>query len=296
MDTIEAVRAVEDVCILGEGPIWDPFRSRVLWVDIRRGMVFSADHRSDGTLEVRERVEFGETVGAVAVSPTGDWLVAGATGLFFRSPDGAITRGPQILPAWSGRRLNDGKSDPWGRFVVGSLSLDGPSTTETLVRVGLDGQITVLDDDLTLSNGLAWTASGARMYSIDTLSRTIFVRSYYPNSGAVGPRREFLRVDGLPDGMCLDAEEHLWVAMWGSGEVHRYSPDGHLVSVITVPAPNVSSVAFVGPLLETLVITTATQDLTAEQLAEHPESGRVFTVEPKVLGLPQTAWRGPVLL
>lgn len=92
--------------------------------------------------------------------------------------------------------------------------------------------------------------------------------------------------------MCVDAEDHLWIAMWGKGEVRRYSPDGELVRTITVPAPHVSCVCFAGPHLETLVITTATQDLTEAQLNEFPLSGHLFTVQPGVRGLPQTLWSG----
>ena len=92
--------------------------------------------------------------------------------------------------------------------------------------------------------------------------------------------------------MCLDAEEHLWIAMWGLGEVHRYTPDGELVAIVEVPAPHTSSVAFAGAELDTLVITTATQDLTDSQRAEFPHSGRLFTVRPGVRGLPQPFWNG----
>jgi sugar lactone lactonase YvrE len=131
------------------------------------------------------------------------------------------------------------------------------------------------------------------MYSIDTLRQTVFVRDYDPQTGTAGPREPFLTVDeGYPDGMCLDVDEHLWIAMWGLGQVHRYSPAGGLVSVIEVPAPHVSSVAFAGPGLDTLVITTATQDLTDEQLARFPDSGRLFTASPGVAGLPQALWSG----
>ena len=134
------------------------------------------------------------------------------------------------------RRLNDGASDPAGRFLVGTLSLGGPSSRETLVRWD-GGRITTLDDDLTLSNGLAWPADGRSMYSVDTLRRTVYVRDYHPDDGAVGGRRVHLRLtDGYPDG------------------------------------------------------TTATAELTDEQLGAYPDSGRLFTVPVDVPGLPVTPW------
>ena len=95
-------------------------------------------------------------------------------------------------------------------------------------------------------------------------------------TGAVGRRREFLRLDGSPDGMCADEQGNLWIAIWGAGQVRCYSPAGEQRAVVDVPAPNTTSVAFVGPTLETLLITTASEQLSATQLARYPNSGRLF--------------------
>ena len=281
-----------EVHLLAEGPYWDPVRERLLWVDIQRGLVFRGRLDDDGLIEIEERVEFPTTVGSVAVAESGEWIVAAAEEIIVRSPAGSLEFGPRVLPAGSGRRLNDGKPDPAGRFVVGSLSLGGPSR-QVLARVEADGSVTTIDDDLTLSNGLAWSADGGTLYSVDTGTQRIFTRSYDPTTGETGPRSVLVEfAHGHPDGICLDAEEHLWVAVWGLGAVHRYAPDGELVSVTKVPAPHTSSVAFAGPDLATLVVTTATQDLDATQLARSPGSGRIFTIVPGVCGLPQPLWSG----
>lgn len=293
MRILQAIPATPEPYDLAEGPVWDPVRQRLLWVDIRRGLVLSGDLDADGTVSAIASFEFDGTVSAIAITPDGDWIVAGASALLTCTKDGHQTPAQQVIPGGAGRRLNDGKVDPAGRFVVGSLRLDGASDTEILARIEDDGRVTVLDEDLTLSNGLAWTADGSRMYSIDTMRRVVFARTYDPMTGEVGPRAEWLTfADGLPDGMCLDAEEHLWIAMWGFGQVHRYTPDGELVAIVEVPAPHTSSVAFAGAELDTLVVTTATQDLTDPQRAEFPHSGRLFTVRPGVPGLPQPFWNG----
>jgi sugar lactone lactonase YvrE len=233
-------------------------------------------------------------VGAVAVAADGSLLVAAQERLVVLLPDGTRRDGPRIVPAGERRRLNDGGADPAGRFVVGTLSLDGPSEREVLVRVAADGRLTGLDDDLTQSNGLAWSADGGTMYSVDTLRRTVFVRDYDAATGTVGERRVHLRVeDGLPDGIALDAADHLWVAVWGAGEVRRYAPDGTLTERLAVPAPHTSSVAFAGDDLRTLVITTAFAELEAEQRRTHPDSGRLFTTRVTVPGLPVPLWAGP---
>jgi sugar lactone lactonase YvrE len=278
---------------LAEGPFWDEMRARLLWVDIRRGRVYSADLTAEGLLEIRDEVGLEETVGAVTVSPSGAWLIAGAERLHVRDEAGMLHPGPRLITSGGSRRLNDGKPDPFGRYLVGSLSLAGPSNREELFRVDHDGSIEVLDDDLTLSNGLAWSADGSRLYSVDTERQVVFVRSYDLASGDVGPRSVHLAFDeGYPDGMCMDAEEHLWIAMWGLGRVDRYSPSGERVGSIEIPAPHTSSVAFAGPDLDVLVITTATQDLDDTQLGRFPNSGCVFTARPGVRGLPQPLWAG----
>jgi sugar lactone lactonase YvrE len=277
---------------LGEGPVWDGPRGRLLWVDIEGGEVLEGA-LDGGAITVTGRIVFDTMVGAVTVAADGTLLVAAQEHLVVQHPDGTREDGPRVVPAGEARRLNDGKTDPAGRFLVGTLSLGGPSEREVLVRLERDGGLTVLDDDLALSNGLAWSADGRRMFSVDTLRRTVAVRDYDPGSGAVGPRRVHLRLeDGFPDGIAMDVAGHLWVAVWGGGEVRRYAPDGTLAGRVGTGAPHTSSVAFAGEDLRTLVVTTATSELGEEQLRAHPDSGRLLTVPVDVPGLPVAPWDG----
>ena len=277
---------------LAEGPVWDGPRERVLWVDINAGAVHSgvlAGARVSDDVVLR----MPETVGAVLCSEAGELLVAGARRLYQVSLDGNVSDGPQIIPESRASRLNDAGTDPAGRCLVGSLALDNRERQEVLVRVDADGSATVLDDDLGLSNGVAFTPDGKQLYSIDTTPKIVWVRDYNAQDGAVGPRREFLRVTrGSPDGMCLDSFGNLWIAIWGAGEVRCYSPAGDYLAIVDVSAPNTSSVAFVGPSLETLLITTASEQLSAAQLSAYPDSGRLFTADVGVCGLPVTPWAG----
>ncbi|MEU1973073.1 SMP-30/gluconolactonase/LRE family protein [Microbacterium sp. NPDC019599] len=286
--SLGTARVATDVShFLGEGPTWDPIRERVLWVDIMAGVVHSG-RLMDGRIEIDERLDIGETAGAVAVAADGGWVVAGTHRLVYRTPDGELVRGRALVDG-EDRRFNDGKPDPAGRFVVGTK---GPGD-ELLIRVDADEAVTVLDHDLTLSNGLAWTADGRRMYSIDTGTRQIFVRDYDAAAGTTGERMLFAQLEhGHPDGMTIDAEGHLWVAVWGGGCVLRLAPSGEIVARVDVPAPHTSCPAFAGPGLDTLVITTAREHLTPEQLEEHPHSGRLFTFRPGVTGLAPHLWSG----
>jgi sugar lactone lactonase YvrE len=273
---------------LGEGPTWDPVRERILWVDIMAGVVHSG-RLAGGGIEALESIAFPDTAGAVAVSAAGELVVAGTHRLYYRTTDGSITPGATLISG-SERRFNDGKPDPAGRLLVGTK---GPTDREQLLRIDADEKVTVVDDDLRLSNGLGWTRDGRTMYSIDTWTRRILRRDYDPVTGTTGPRTVFAELhNGYPDGMTLDAEDHVWVAVWGEGCVLRLSPAGDAVARIDVPAPHTSCVAFAGPRLDTLVITTATEDLTPADLARYPLSGRLFTIVPGVVGNPPNLWAG----
>jgi sugar lactone lactonase YvrE len=285
-----AVPASEQRYGLAEGPVWDGPRNRVLWVDINAGTIhsgaLSGERVSDDVV-----LRMPETVGAVLCSAAGELLIAGAHRMYTVALDGSVTDGPQIIPDGQASRLNDAGTDPAGRCLVGSLALDDRRRQEVLVRLDAGGSVTVLDDDLGLSNGLAFTPDGTRMYSIDTTPKIVWIRDYNVDDGAVGHRQEFLRFTrGSPDGMCLDTFGNLWIAIWGAGEVRCYSPAGEYLAIIDVNAPNTSSVAFVGPSLETLLITTASEQLSAAQLAAYPDSGRLFTADVGVCGLPVTPW------
>jgi len=281
---------------LAEGPVWDAARRRLLWVDIHAGTVHEGV-LDRGQVVPRRVLHRGDgMVGAVAVAEDGTLLVAEQEVLVGLRPDGTTEELARVVPAGEPRRLNDGATDPTGRFLVGTLLLDedaAPSGREVLVRLEEDRSLTRIDDDLGLSNGLAWSADGRRFYSTDTDRQTVYVRDYDVASGAVGERRPHLRLDeGYPDGCTIDAEDHLWVAVFGRGEVRRYTPDGAVAATVEVPAPHTTSVAFAGEDLRTLVVTTGSVEMSDEERRTHPHSGHLFTVRTDVPGRPQPAWRG----
>jgi sugar lactone lactonase YvrE len=290
---IGATVASERAYGLAEGPVWDAERERILWVDINRGDVHIGSLR-DGFMEPAARMGFEETVGAVVCAQDGRLLVAGARDLYMVDVDGRRSRLASLVGAQQASRLNDGACDPAGRFLVGSMALDERAGQERLYRLDADGEVAVIDDDLTLSNGLAWSPDGSVLYSVDTTPGVVWSRAYETASGACGERAVALRIDGgSPDGLCVDADGNLWIAIWGAGEVRCYTPGGKRLSTVDVPAPHTSSVAFVGPSRDTLLITTARDELAPEQLAEFPLSGHLFTARPEVAGLPAASWAGP---
>ena len=289
---VSATVASERAYALAEGPLWDEQRERVLWVDINAGHIHSGS--VDGSvIAPAGRLSFDETVGAVACSADGALLVAGQRDLYRVARDSRRELLANVVPPAKNSRLNDGACDPAGRFLVGSLALDGRERDECLWQVGQGGSVAIIDDDLTVSNGLAWSADGAVLYSVDSTPGIVWARPYDAVSGNWGVRAAVIRIgEGSPDGLCMDTDGNLWVAIWGAGEVRCYTPGGEHLATITVPAPQTSSVAFVGPARDTLLITTARVGLSPAQLEEFPLSGHLFIARVDAAGVPTTPWSG----
>jgi sugar lactone lactonase YvrE len=244
-------------------------------------------------VEETSRLDFDGPVGVAVPGVDGSILVATSDRLVVVAPDGERTNGPVIVPEGVLSRTNDGACDPAGRLLVGTLALDDRTGGESLYRVEDDGSLATIDSDLTLSNGLGWSPDGSLLYSTDSAPGIIWVRDYDAGTGATGQRREHLRIeDGDPDGLCVDSRGNLWVAIWGAGEVRSFAPGGELVAVVTVPTPHPSSVAFVRDGLDTLLITTASRDLSEIELARYPDAGRLFLASVGATGTPTFAWSG----
>jgi sugar lactone lactonase YvrE len=270
--------------------VWVAATSTILWIDVEVGSVFEG-RLEDGRIEESWKLDFDARVGAAVPGADGSVLVATADRLIVALPDGSRLDGPVIVPDGVNSRTNDGACDPAGRFLVGTLPLDDRPAQDFLYRVEDDGVLTIIDSDLSLSNGLGWSPDGRLMYSTDTIPGTIWVRDYDAATGAIGERRRHLQIEGgSPDGLCVDANGNLWIAIWGAGEVRSFSPDGELVATVSVPCPHPSSVSFVGDDLDVLLITTASRDLSESELLRYPDAGRLFLADVATTGTPTFAW------
>jgi sugar lactone lactonase YvrE len=292
MKTYGTQRATDERYLLAEGPVWDHISDRVLWVDIPAGDVHVGELVGDRVMPTAAW-HVDDTVGAVAVAADGGLLVAAHQRVIHLDGEGAMTEIARLVPENQERRLNDGKCDPMGRFFVGTLALGG-QVNESLFQITATGRVAVVDDDLQMSNGLAWSPDGTTMYSVDTTPGILWQRPYDPESGKWGRREVLLRItDGSPDGICADSGGDLWVAVWGRGEIRQFTPGGEQIGVVQVPAPYVSCVTFAGAALDRLLISTAIDDLTSEQLAAHPDSGCLFLADIDATGLPTVPWQAP---
>jgi sugar lactone lactonase YvrE len=183
-------------------------------------------------------------------------------------------------------RFNDGKVDPWGRFVVGSMDWEQSIPLGQLYMLWPDTSVTTVFDQVTVSNGLAWSADGKTLYYIDTPKHCVERCDVDGESGQLsGRRRAFEVADGAPDGMAIDDEGCLWVALWDGGRVQRYTPEGQLLGVVRLPdGGRVSSIAFGGQDMSTLYITTAHTDLSEQELASAGHAGDLFAFQAPVTG------------
>jgi sugar lactone lactonase YvrE len=280
---------------LGEGPVWDAAGGRLLWVDIAAGTVFEGTLDGD-TLVVSDARSVDETVGAVLPARDGGRVVPGARAVHVIDPTGVVVGDIPLIHPRARSRLNDAICDTAGRLLVGSLSLDGRTEAESLFGVDPDGSVTTLLTGLTLANGMGFAPDDSVLYLVDSIPGVVHGCEYDISTGRVGRRRIVWQEGGLvPDGLTVDAEGMLWVAFFGAGMVLRLTPRGEVLGRVDVPAPNTTCPSFVGPDLDRLIITTAREQLSADQLFTWPDSGGVFVVEPGTHGLPVAAWGGSTM-
>jgi sugar lactone lactonase YvrE len=286
---LDAEVAVPAQCQLGEGPVWDADRGLLWWVDILAGHV----HSIDPSTGARTWFDVGDAVGAVGLTRTDGLVLALADGFALADADGQdLTRVPGFSIDRTALRFNDGKPDPWGNFIAGTMAWDESGNPPgSLYRLSPDGTVTEVFGDVGLSNGLDWTDDRRLFYYSDTTIGRVDVFDCDPGTGVLSGRRPFVDA-AQPDGLALDAEGCLWLAVWGSGEVRRYTPDGWLDTVVRLPAWQVTSAAFGGPDLATLYITCAWEGLTPAERAEQPHAGDIFACTPGVPGRPPFLFAG----
>ncbi len=277
---------------LGEGPIWDHRTSELIWVDILASEVHSFDPATGCDCAI----DAGSHVGAAALRAEGGLVLAVRDG-FATLESGAGGVRPLTKVDHHGRQLrfNDGRCDGRGRFWAGTMAYDGSRGAGTLYRLEPDHRVAAVLTGVTISNGIGWSPDERLVYYIDTPTGCVDAFDYEPEAGELGRRRQLVRVEaaeGSPDGMAVDAEGCLWVALWGGSAVHRYDPQGRLERIVRLPVSQVTSCAFGGADREELFITTASTGLTAEELHRQPHAGGLFRHRARAQGRPEHMYGG----
>ncbi|MEY9847168.1 sugar lactone lactonase YvrE [Streptacidiphilus sp. BW17] len=304
MTAVHQARAVlETRAVVGESPLWDAREGVLWWTDIPRGELHRY-HPQSGRDTLR--AAFPAPLSAVALRAHGGLLLAlGDTVAAFRSDAGdtgdTSTTGatePEPLARFAlpsaDHRLNDGRCDAQGRFWIGSMSTTGESGTSALHRIegaGGAAHVTTVLTGVSISNGLDWSPDGTVAYYADSPTREVAVFDCTgPGLHRTGTLARF--TDRVPDGLTVDAEGGVWVALFGGHAVHRYLPDGTLDAIVAVPAAKVTSCAFGGADLRTLYITTASRGLSEAELGDQPMAGSLFACEPGIVGVPPHPYAG----
>ena len=275
MMSVRAAAAIEPVgnvtAALGEGPYWVPEDDCLLWVDIEGGRLHRTYFPSAETVT--------DSLSAVSAA--------------FPAERGSqwSTRIIAEVPARDGLRFNDAGVDPAGRVWAGSMHIPEAEPVGELYRLDPGGRLTTVLKGVTVSNGLGWSPDGTRMYYADSPLGRVDVFDYDPATGEASARRTFADLsaaEGVPDGLTVDLDGCVWVAMWGGSALRRLTPFGEQDAVLPVPASQPTSCAFGGPDLADLFITTANVGLSESERAEQPLAGRLLHVRPGPIGLPST--------
>jgi sugar lactone lactonase YvrE len=272
---------------LGEGPLWDARSGELLWVDVMAGFV----HRFDPETGTDRSFDMKQPVSAIVTRAAGGHMLALRDG-FARWDGDTTTLVAPIEPQRREIRMNDGAVDSRGRFWAGSTHVDHRRGEGALYRLDAPGTAHVMLSDVTISNGIAWSPDETTMYFVDTPTQAIDAFDFDVETGAISNRRRIVKIDsesGSPDGLIVDAEGCIWVALWDGWEVRRYDPDGTHVGTVAVPAARVTKPAFGGPDLTDMFITTASPE---KPNPSQPYAGGLFHVRPGVAGLPTHAYAG----
>ena len=265
--------------VLAEGPVWH--QDHLWWVDIERGEVHAYSPQSGQDRHWR----FPHRIGFVIPTRHADFLVGTDRGIARFHPD---REGLQFVvnpePDIPGNRFNDAKCDAAGRLWAGTMAIDESPERGSLYRLNPDLTLTRAVSKISISNGLAWSPDGGTLYYIDSPTRRVDAFDFDPTQGTISARRTVIEAtDGFPDGMAIDHQGHLWIALWGGWCVACYDPaSGRRLQQIDVPVEAVSSCCF-GPD-DTLYITTASRDVTDATRSRQPQAGGIFAAQVGVSG------------
>lgn len=273
---------------LGEGPLWDVREQALYWVDIKRREVhrFNPADGSDQSWAV------DKDVGSLAVRERGGLVLALSDGFYTLDLSSGAT---EVLarpePECGDNRFNDGKPDRQGRFWASSMHDPETDPTGALYCLYPDAGWRRMVEHIAVGNALCWSPDGRVMYYGDSLAQTVWAWDFEPASGEIANRRVFITLsDGFPDGATVDADAHLWLAVWNGWRLERYRPDGTLERRVPLPVQCPTCPAFGGPDLATLYVTSASNVIDEPQ--RQPQAGGIFALDVGVCGLEERRFQG----
>jgi sugar lactone lactonase YvrE len=265
---------------LGEGPVWDSKTQTLYWIDVLEKKIYAG---------IELFTQLDDFIGCFALCKNGNLILGMRASFVELEPDLSRQTVLAAVSESAANRINDGKCDPAGRFIAGSMDMNETNPTGSLYS--FDGkQVTQLFSGVTISNGLTWSPDHTIFYYIDTPTHEVKAFDYDLATGRIANPRTAIQVPaslGWPDGMTSDTDGNLWIAMWGGAQVTKWDPRaGQLLEQIPVPAFQTSSCVFGGKDMNELYITSARRGMSEESLKKYPLSGGLFKVETKITGMP----------
>ncbi|KQT02769.1 SMP-30/gluconolactonase/LRE family protein [Rhizobium sp. Leaf386] len=279
---------------LGEGPLWDVEDQRLYWIDSIGKKVFRC------TVDGRElrAWEVPDIIGSMAIRKKGGAVLSLARGFHFMDFDsGEVELIHDPEPGMQNNRLNDGKVDRHGRFVVGSMDIGEAGKNASIYRLDPDLKVHKLDDGIIVSNGPCWSPSGETFYFADSWAGELWAYDYDLSAGAVSNRRVFATLDnsdgGIADGSTVDAEGYVWNAQVFDGKLVRYAPDGTVDRIVQMPVRRITSLMFGGPNLDILYVTSMSLLLQPHLPKDPIARGSLFAIHDLgIKGLPEFRFGG----
>lgn len=280
MNALQLNIVLDYKCLLGEGPVWDDKRKSILWVDILKGEIheFSTKENLHKVLPVHQ------LIGSLALCPDGNFVAAVKSGFVFIDRINGEIKGIANPEAHrDDNRFNEGKCDPAGRFLAGTMSLFKKPNEGSLYALESDYSVSKKISGFSIPNGMAWSGDHRTFYHIDTPTSEVVSYEYNCETGSINNGKPVIKIseqDGLPDGMTIDSENMLWIAHWNGWQITRWNPtNGKKLLKIALPVANVTSCTFGGDDLQDIYITTAHANLTEKEISRQPLAGSLFVIK-----------------
>jgi D-xylonolactonase len=276
----------------GEGPLWDNTTNSLYWVDIFAGDFYKGDPATGVFL----KKNIGQPIGTIALRQETGIVFAAHEGfgytsieenkpvIFFNNPQ---TNYPET-------RFNDGKVDPLGNFMAGTMTFDGQKPIGQLFQLRSNHTVQCLENELMLSNGMDWSPNGSQFFFADTVRQVIYQYDYNLKTGSISNRSNFIefKKDEFPDGFCMDTAGNFWVAMWGSSKILQFNDQGKRIAAIDLPVTYPTSCCFGGADLSTLYITTSKIELSETERIKEPLAGKILKIETNSKGQLMRRYQG----
>lgn len=276
--------------LLGEGPVWDDAIGVLYWLDIKgcKLLIMDVGHNT------KNITDLSVVTGAIALRSNNNLIAATKKGFAELNPQtGSMVYLADPEAHIPDNRFNDGKCDPAGNFIAGTMDELEKEPTGTVYRFDSGGTAVPLFGKFIVCNGPAFNPDGTKLYFSDSVNRTILEFDYNCKSGVVGSSKTLARLsksEGFPDGLTVDKEGYIWCAHWDGWRLTRFDPDGKVDRIVNLPVPRVTSCTFGGESMDTLYITTARTGLSNKTISTAPLSGSLFAIKPGVIGMPSNRY------